>query len=211
MIRLSCPHCGSKLNAKDELVGQTRKCPKCAQPVKIVAEAPEPAAVEPAVGQTPQVSVEERLPTPDLPNRLNRESHYLIADKARVVATWENNGTGWMYRAGAGFMNAKRCRDVLPAQGNYQLVELKLGVSADGKRLCGITCYQLASRWALTSLDQGDEAIMGKVTGPGSLNRDQKNAVRQALKDQFMREVWADSTDVLEYLASADYHSQGVG
>ena len=39
MIRVTCPHCGSKLNAKDELAGQTRKCPKCAQPVRIVADA----------------------------------------------------------------------------------------------------------------------------------------------------------------------------
>jgi hypothetical protein len=59
-------------------------------------------------------------------------------------------------------------------------------------------------------LDQGDDNIVEKITGPGCLNRDQKIAVRQALKEQFMRPVWQDATAVLEYLASADYHSAGV-
>ena len=77
--------------------------------------------------------------------------------------------------------------------------------------MSGLTSYQLATRWALTALDQGDDQIVGKITGLGSLNRDQKNAVRQALKDQFMRQVWEGAADVLEYLANTDYHSPGVG
>ena len=60
-------------------------------------------------------------------------------------------------------------------------------------------------------LDQGDDRLSSKITGPGSLNRDQKNAVRQALKEQFMRPVWEEAAEVLEYLANADYHSPGVG
>jgi hypothetical protein len=205
MIRVTCPHCGSKLNAKDELVGQTRKCPKCAQPVQIVADAPK--AADPPVA----ISAEDHLPTPRLPERLNRESHYLICEKTHVVATWENNGAGWMYKSGAGFISAKRSRENLPSQGNFQLVELKFAVTPDGKRLAGLASYQLATSWALTSLSQSDDGIVGKITGLGSLNQDQKNAVRQALKDQFMREVWADAAEVLEYLANADCHSPGVG
>ena len=79
---------------------------------------------------------------------------------------------------------------MLPTQGDFKLVELKFAMTPEGKRLAGLTSYQLAIRWALTVLDQGDEPIVGKITGYGSLNRDQKNAVRQALKDQFMRQVW---------------------
>jgi hypothetical protein len=205
MIRVICPHCQSKLNAKDELVGQTRKCPQCAKPVLIVAETPKPV-------ETPiEVETEERLPTPELPARLNRESHYLICDKTHVVATWENNGAGWMFRVGNGYLSARRSRENLPSEGSFQLVELKFAVTHDGKHLSGLTFFQLATRWALTSLDQGDDAVVGKITGLGSLNRDQKNSVRQALKDQFMREVWADSTAILEYLANADCHSHSVG
>ena len=60
-------------------------------------------------------------------------------------------------------------------------------------------------------LDQGDEPIIGKIVGYGSLNQDQKSVVRQVLGDQFMREVWQGATEVLAYLANTDYHSSGVG
>jgi hypothetical protein len=213
MVRIVCPSCGSKLNAKDELVGQTRNCPKCTQPVHIVADAMGDTDhfSKTTSGQRIHAATEQRLPSVPLPERLNRESHYLICDKTRVVATWENDGRGWMFKTGAGFVSAKRGRESLPSEGDFKLVELKFVMAAEGKRLVGLTSYQLVTRWALTALDQGDDSIVGKIAGPGSLNRDQKNAVRQALKDQFMRPVWADAAEVLEYLSSADYHSQGVG
>jgi hypothetical protein len=207
MIRVTCPNCGSKLNAKDELAGQTRKCPKCAQPVRIIADA---AMANEAADPHVEVSSDEGLPIVDLLERLNRQSHYLVCDKTHVVATWENNGGGWMYRAGSGFISAKRARESLPSQGDFMLVELKFAMTAEGKRLAGLATYQLATRWALTMLDQGDDALLAKVAGMGALNRDQKNAVRQALKDQFMRQVWSDSTAVIDYLANADYHSSEV-
>jgi hypothetical protein len=213
MIRITCPNCGSKLDAKDELVGQTRKCPKCAQPLQIVADSAADgiALDEPPSDQHVQVSADKGLPVVDLPNRLNRESHYLICDKNRVVAMWENNGGGWMVRGGAGFLSARRNRDNLPAEGDFKLIELKFTMTPDGKRLSGLASYQLVTRWALNVLDQGDDLIFEKITGLGCLNRDQKNAVRQALRDQFMRPVWQDAADVLDYLGNADYHSPGVG
>ena len=51
---------------------------------------------------------------------------------------------------------------------------------------------------------------MSKITNLDSLNRDQKNAVRQAIREQFMADVWSRSTDVQEYLANTDYHSPGT-
>ena len=42
------------------------------------------------------------------------------------------------------------------------------------------------------------------------MNREQKNAVRQALKDLFMRPVWENATHVVEYLGSADCHSHSI-
>jgi hypothetical protein len=215
MIRVSCPNCGSKLNAKDELAGQTRKCPKCAQPVRIVADAPADLGSvgldETLSDQHVQAATEEHLPSVHLPERLNRDSHYLICDKTRLVAAWENNGSGWMLKTGAGFVNAKRNRDELPSQGDFKLVELKFTMTPDGKRLSGLMTYQLDTRWALTTLDQGDDQIVAKIVSYGFLNRDQKNAVRQALRDQFMRPVWENAAEVLEYLGNTDYHSHGVG
>ena len=101
--------------------------------------------------------------------------------------------------------------EAIPNEGDFKLVELKLAVTPDGKRLTGLASFQLATRWALTVLTQGDDQIVGKITGLGSLNRDQKNAIRQALKDQFMRQVWEGAANVLEYLGNVDYHSPSVG
>jgi len=213
MIRVICPQCGSKLNAKDEIAGQTRKCPKCGQPILIVADPDHPGI---DVDETPsdqhvQAATEEHLPSMHLPQRLNRDNHYLICDKVHLVATWENNGHGWMLKTGSGFISAKRNHEKLPAQGDFHLIELKFVLMPEGKRLSGIRSYQLAPRWALTTLDQGDDIIVEKIVHVGPLNRDQKNVVRQALKDQFMREVWEHATPVLEYLGNTDYHSPGVG
>ena len=215
MIRVTCPHCGSKLNAKDELAGQTRKCPKCTQPLRVVAD-PLPASRDDGLAPPPadpqvQPAAEECLPTLDLPEHLNRESHYLICDRTHLVATWQSDGRGWMLKTTSGFVPAKRNRDKLPSEGDFKLVELKLTMTPEGRRLAGLTSYQLALRWALIVLDQGDEQIIHKIVGHGSLNQDQKHVVRQALGDQFMREVWHEATDVLAYLANADYHSSGVG
>jgi hypothetical protein len=150
------------------------------------------------------------LAPPPKIERLNRESHYMICDKNRLMATWANNGAGWMVRAGQGFLPAKRAKDKLPESGEFQLTELKFTMTPEGKRLAGIVSYQLVPRWALTVLDQGDDNITEKISAPGHLNKDQKLAVRQALKEQFMRPVWQDATAVLEYLSSVDYHTQGV-
>lgn len=215
MIRFTCPHCTSKLSAKEKLVGQVRKCPNCGQPVHIVAD--EAAETEPleidqgAADQEILVAVKDRLPSQHLPERLDRESHYVICDKVHVVAAWANDGRGWMFRSGPGFISAKRCRAELTPEGDFKLIDLKFAMTPDGKRLYGVTSYQLALRWALTTLDESDDAICGRITGLGALNRDQKYAVRSALKEQFMRDVWEHSSEVLEYLANTDFHSPGAG
>ncbi len=214
MIRIVCPGCGKKLHANDELAGRTAKCPSCQHPITI-PQPPPPSETTPLDDAEPGEHVipasEDHVATHPRIERLDRESHYLICDKTRVVATWANNGAGWMVRAGQGFLPARRAREKLPDSGEFQLTELKFTMTPDGKRLCGIVSYELVSRWALTVLDQGDDNIAEKIAGLGRLNREQKIAVRQALKEQFMRPVWQDAAAVLEYLGSVDYHSAGVG
>ena len=210
MIRVICPGCGSKLNAKDELVGQNcANAPKCARPVVIVAEPGHPAygsaasqsekrpQAKTAPLALPPWAPPRALPTVTLPDRLNRTSHYLICDRALLMATWENDGSGWQVRAGGGFSSAKRNRENLPSQGDFKLVELRFTTTPDGKRLVGLTIYQLAPYWAVTALAQNDDTIIEKISGYGCLNQEQKNAVRQSLRDQFMREVWSDAATVL--------------
>ena len=217
MIRLTCPSCDKQLNAKPELAGQMRKCPNCGQPIRIPVEAAVAAAAatipldeaEPVEHVAP-IS-EEHLPFFQRPERLNRECFYLICDRTSLVATWENNGSGWMLKTVSGFIPAKRNRDQLPNQGEFQLVEMKFATLPDGRRLTGLAFFQLASRWALNSLDQGDDVILERVTGHGRLNKEQKNVVRQTLREHFMRPLWQDAAAVLEYLANDAHQSHGVG
>lgn len=212
MIRITCPNCQSKLRAKDELVGQTRECPQCSAPVLIAKPDALPALPDEAAPEEQIYDIgKPGLPPLDVPKRLDRHNCYLICDRSKLVAAWRDDGQGWMLNTNAGLVSAVRNSDQLPAQGDFKLVELKLQKTDAGVRLAGIRSYQLAQRWALTSLDKGDDQIVAKITALGSLNRDQKNVVRQAIKDRFMREVWAEAGDVLDYLANTDYHSPGTG
>lgn len=219
MIRIICPGCESKLNAKDELAGQTRKCPKCGTPVPIpqldTPSQPSPEEMvgpdQPALDRHVHGTNDIGLQVFDVPDRLDRTSRYLICDKSKIVAAWEDNGRGWMLKTGSGLVSAARNHELLPVQGDFMLVELKLAATEAGHHLTGVTLYQLARRWALTKLERGDHQILSAVTGPGLLNKEQKGVVRQAIKDQFMHEVWKDAHDVLDYLANTDYHSPGRG
>ncbi|MBN2477135.1 MAG: hypothetical protein JXB62_21180 [Pirellulales bacterium] len=207
MIRVTCPECQSKLNAKDELAGQTRNCPSCGSAVTIPSP-PKPTPL--ASGVTARPSEVAALLELDLPKQLDRMNRYLICDAGRMVAWWENNGHGWMLRTSAGLIPARRNPEQLPNRGDFKLVELKLIQTETGLRLVGLTSYQLAAQWALTTLDKGDDKILARITGAGHLSREQKNVVRQAIRDQLMHPVWTDADRVLQYLASADYHSSGT-
>ena len=220
MIRVVCTGCNSKLSAKPELAGHNRKCPKCGTVVTIPKPelTPETAAdFEEVLDDAGDQHVEApsqtktKLPAFEAPERLDRQNRYLICDKAKLVATWKNDGHGWMLKSGFGMISATRNHEQLPAQGNFKLVELKIDMTGDGLRLHGVTVYQLAPRWALTKLDKGDDQIVSSITGSGALNRDQKSVVRAFIKDQFMRQVWEEADEVLDYLGNTDYHSAGVG
>ncbi len=214
MIRVICPVCRAKIDAKDRLLGQTRNCPRCNAPVRIVP-AKEPT---PAPDSSPTVAVrrpDNGIPQPpaghvEIPSRLMRLNRYLICDGSKVIAAWENNGHGWRIRTDHGFVSAARNRDRIPGEGDFRLVELRTAPEGGDLRLCGICVFQLAKRWALAALARGDDLICKSITGPGSLLRAQKDSVRQHLGEHYMRTIWGDATNVLDYLASEDYHSPGV-
>jgi hypothetical protein len=174
-------------------------------------EAVTPAAAAPRV-ETPHIE-KPRSDTPPVethrPERINRQYRYLICDRSRLVASWDAN-QGWMLKTAGGLVSAARNRDKLPIEGDFRLIELKLKETEGGHRLVGIGSYQLVRRWALANLDKGDDRVLGNVIGPAGLNRDQKNIVRQVLREQFMREVWSDAHEVIDYLGNPDFHTPGV-
>jgi hypothetical protein len=212
MIRVVCPVCQSKLNAKEELAGQSRKCPKCGNSLLI----PHPSVTEEAVeGPTPaaEPEVSENAPLPHLPipQRLTRTNRYLILDRERVFALWEGGRDGWQLKLREGYVSAARNADKLPNLGEFVMVELIMGVTDEGLRLRGLACFKLASHWALTTLSQGDHPILTRVVGPGSLNRNQKAAVRDFLGKELMYEVLKEAQAIMEFLANNDYHSHSAG
>ena len=217
MIKVRCPSCNSSLNAKDKLAGQTRKCPKCGTPVLIVRQESEISAPEESASSDQPVTTiltkppgESSMLALDTSEKLARSSYYLICNNKEMVACWENDGRGWKLKTRGGLVSALRNPENIPNEGNFQLVEFRMESTDEGLRLNDILCCQLAQRWALTALTDGENAILSKITGPGSLDRNQKAVVRQAMKDRFMRPIWAEAVAVLEYLANTDYHSPGT-
>ncbi len=218
MIHVQCPGCGSRLQAQARLAGKRAKCPKCgasvATPADAAPTAPSADSAEKLPSGTPGQHVVgaagQDLSSPVLPERLDRHSCYLICDRTKLVATWEHDGQGWQINLGGGFASAARNTDHLPSQGNFKLVELQLETSGPGRRLVGLRCYGLASHWALPALARGDDAILGKLTGPAGLAREQKDLVRQVLRERFMPDVWREAQKVLEFLGNTDYHSPGT-
>ena len=85
-----------------------------------------------------------------------------------------------------------------------------MAMADEGLRLQGIRCYHLAERWALTTLEQDDHKILSRITGPGRLSKEQKAVVQRFLREQFMRSVWENAQQVLDFLTNTDYHSPGV-
>jgi len=151
MIRVTCPGCGSKLKAKEELLGETRKCPKCGTVVLIsvsqTANVPAPATPvssvldEPAAGSEIHGASDIALKHEDLPERLERLNHYLICDKSKLVATWENNGQGWMLKTSFGLVSATRTYEDLHTE-RYQILGPGAG---DDRRRQAADGYPLVS------------------------------------------------------------------
>jgi hypothetical protein len=231
MIRIICPSCGSKLNAKERLIGQTRACPRCGQPILITApESAEPASkgsdqanLPESVAAMPSLPVDEpdpaqfgllgskkALPSQHVLKKLDRHNRYWVCDHSHIVAAWAADGKGWMLKTTSGMISAMRNREKVPNQGNFVLVELKIAPAEEGMKLTGITTYQLPNRWALPAIIEGDDQICKKVTGYGTLTKPQKCVIRLAIREQFMHEIWEGATKVLEYLNNADFHTHSV-
>ncbi|MDD4268580.1 MAG: hypothetical protein PHO07_00585 [Pirellulales bacterium] len=219
MLRITCPGCQSKLNAKEKLIGQTRKCPKCGGDVLIQAPAAPAAEAENAAEDAPVVPVEPPqeteglarvVPVANPPNELAPPNKYLICDRQRIIAVWEADGAGWQLKTPSGLISAKRNTEQIPQQGTFRLIELRITRGAESMYVSGIVCHELAPRWALPVIARGDNLILDKIVGPSGISRDQKLMVRRYLQDTFMPEVWRKREELVEFLSNEDIHTQGI-
>ncbi len=227
MLRITCPGCQSKLNAKEKLIGQTRKCPKCGYDVLIQAPADAPAdapvpvqaQADNAAEDTPVVQLEPPqeteglarvVPVAEPPRELKPPNKYLICDRQRIIAVWEGDGTGWQLKTPSGLISAKRNTEQIPQQGAFRLIELRIAHGADSIYVSGIVCHELTPRWALPVIARGDNLILDKIVGPSGISRDHKQMIRRYLQDTFMPEVWRKRDDLVEFLSNEDIHTQGL-
>ncbi len=218
MIRVECPECGSWLKAKDKLAGKTTKCPKCGGQLQIPAP-DDPRADDPLQVTSDDESqaedlvhdvLDHELPPVEAPERLAWHNRYLLCSSDKLFAAWESNGHGWMLKTNAGYVRAKQNMAVLPNQGNFTMVELKMSATEGSHQLKSIRSFRISPRWAIPVLARNESEILSTVRGPSGLNKPQKAAVMRYLRESMMPEMWHAAGEIVDYLGNTDFHSQGV-
>ena len=210
-IRVTCKNCQSKINAKDELLGQTRRCPKCQQPLLVQ---PDPIPVSATVSavtvnDASALGVVAEPETVLLPTKLNYDHKYFTLTQDRVLATWEV-GQGWLLNVGTGFVPAKRNPASIPDQGTFAFAELVMTRSNQGLRLTGLNLYKISARAALMSLTRTDDEICSKIDGPEPLNRSQKACLMTHIRKHFMFELLSQAEPIMDYLSNNDWGSTRI-
>ncbi len=213
-IVVFCPHCGSKLNAKEELIGQTRSCPKCREAVLIQPAAPEPAVPEPAPptdeGVSP-MSTENMLGTIEgtRPVRLAFSHRYFILNPDRLIAFWES-GKGWQLNVGNGFAPAKKNAAAIPDQGTFLLVELLIGDTPQGIGPTGMRFFRIIKRGALTALYRDESEILKMIEAPGTMTKAQKAVLLSHFQRSFMQTYFDGAPAIFRFLTDDDITSHAV-
>ena len=211
-IRVKCKNCGSKIEAKDELTGQTRPCPKCKSPILIVPNqemyglsvnsdtgAAEAVSGQPADENQIVYDNQERLPTHDPPTRLSPHCRYFIMAHDRMIAAWEI-GKGWQYQTVNGFVNAKLNKELLPNSGIFKFVEMIIEQMETGKRLSGIRTFSLMGKWAIPAIAREPEEILAKIDGKAVMTKPQRMQLLAFIRKHYMPDFLQNAKDVYEYL-----------
>ena len=218
-IRVICGSCGSKIDAKDELRGQTRRCPKCRQPILIVpteqAQAPKPQPVKaaPAVAQPAAVEPDAAAPTATdglKMRRLRPDDLYFVVGSDKLVAYWKL-GEGWMLNVGTGFSQVKRSPGLIPDLGEFVLAEGRVAQTDNGRRLRGLRFWKLSGRGVLLALGRSETEILEKAQFPTVPSGAQKRFILDQIRKLYFASFTDEALDVVEFLTGFDSHSQSVG
>jgi len=229
LIAVRCHACKVGMKIKPEYAGKLRKCPKCGaifivphkdgltiEPPPEVLEkvrqqmAVQTSAPKPEVPATPSTRIvipeEETIQPVEHPKRLNPQFRYVILSSERMIAYWQMS-TGWQVSDGARLTSAKRNSELLPKQGDFRFIEMRLG-EVDGEfRVTKLRIFQLARQYSVSKIAGDENDVLSTIISTAGLTRSQKGALLQGLKAHFMRGVWADSPTIYEYLFNEDFHS----
>ncbi|MBQ7112096.1 MAG: hypothetical protein IJO06_12910 [Thermoguttaceae bacterium] len=215
-IRVICGSCGSKIDAKDELRGQTRRCPKCRQPILI-----EPAA-QPQAPKSQPVKAPPTAPTSAATDaaapateglkmrRLRPDDLYFVVGSDKLVAYWKS-GEGWMLNVGNGFSQVKRSPGLIPDLGEFVLAEGRVAQTDNGRRLKAMRFWSLTGRGVLLALGRVETEILEKAQFPTVPTGAQKRFILDQIRKLYFRDFTDDALEIVEFLTSFDSHSQSVG
>ena len=214
-IRVICGSCGSKIDAKDELRGQTRRCPKCRQPILIEPAAqpqapkPQPVKAEPTA---PQPTTDAAAPATEglKMRRLRPDDLYFVVGSDKLVAYWKL-GEGWMLNVGNGFSQVKRSPGLIPDLGEFVLAEGRVAQTDNGRRLRGLRFWSLTGRGVLLALGRAETEILEKAQFPTVPSGAQKRFILDQIRKLYFRDFTDDALEVVEFLTNFDSHSQSVG
>jgi len=131
------------------------------------------------------------------PEFLGRYNHYLICNSKEVVATWEEDGKGWMVRVKDGFVRASSNPAQTPSMGTFVLIEIAIEVEGPIKRLTGVHAYLIPSAVALSRLSKSDHAILASLENRTTLSDRQKALVRQRVNAKFLPSIWEGTEGML--------------
>jgi len=227
-IRVKCKNCGSKIEAKDELAGQTRQCPNCKLPILIVPNlddkntsvnldadrtvtvVAQPLTPHPSPFATPIPALpaddnqivydnSERLPTHDPPTKLSPNYRYFIMAHDRMIAAWEI-GKGWQYQTGNGFVSAKLNKELLPNSGLFKFVEMIIEQKEAGRRLSGIRTFSVGGKWAIPAIARESEEILSKIDGKAVMTKPQRMQLLAFIRKHYMPDFLQNAQKVYEYL-----------
>jgi len=226
-IRVICKNCGSKIEAKDELSGQTRPCPKCKSNILIVLENnsiakknieaegktaenndssansitdhEEIVVAQPADENQIALDNQKRLPTHDPPTKLSSNCRYFVFAHDRILAAWEI-GKGWQYNTGNGFVNAKINKELLPTSGTFKFVEMIVEQQETGKQLTCIRTFSIAGKWAIPAIGREPEEILTKINGKAVMSKPQRMQLLAFIRKNYMPDFLQNAKNVYEYL-----------
>jgi len=131
------------------------------------------------------------------PELLGRYNHYLICNSKDVIATWEEDGKGWMVRVKDGFVRASTNPAQTPSMGTFVMIEIAIEVDGPVKRLKGVFAYSIPAAIALSRLGKSDHAILDCLEGRATLSDRQKALVRQRINAKFLPSIWEGTEGLL--------------
>ena len=221
-IRVICKNCGSKIEAKDELRGQRRSCPKCHSQLLIEPEnnvtqentvyydenkivvSSDKNQIEIITPQTDEKTSivydnSEALPTHNPPTKLLPENRYFILSHERLFAFWEIS-KGWQFNIGNGFVSAKYNKEQLPNAGTYKFVEMIIRQLDTGKQLAGLRTFAVPGRWAIPAIGREPEEILAKLGGKAVMTKPQRMHLLAYIRQNYMPDFLKNAKEVYEYL-----------